>query len=430
MENNFEPLYDSREYIHMEEMIQQCAHLALEATKSRLHGGRPLANNAKASPGVILKYMDSYKTSDYATNLPDYYHLRIDKLFRTIAEEKLLRACYNQKHYDLILPVLMFHHILKYEGNKESAISRVNSMRDKANANKDDVQWGKAFLAKPETITIPRLVRNKGNYSKVISATVNTAQEKDLQSNDLIPENVKNAWIGIASLADQYEDIKYCTEYSRAGSFLYDLLSILHNKDNPLDTILRLYMVSELHDVLTNTRYIVRGEAYAQGKIRRPLNQYVYEKRQHNNESLLNSTDLFSEPYPIQYVSNKLEVQQADLAKAKTQRDLFEKLYKHLSEDYKFDTPDILDFFLAKDILDPCIQLDKVFKEYALAIETLLGYVPYLKETAKTANAVIRLVNLFREDKLQESYEKSEDYSIKEDIEYILNFRNLKNDHT
>ena len=57
-------------------------------------------------------------------------------------------------------------------------------------------------------------------------------------------------------------------------------------------------------------------------------------------------------------------------------------------------------------------------------------YVPYLKETAKTANAVIRLVNLFREDKLQESYEKSEDYSIKEDIEYILNFQNLKNDHT
>ena len=122
-------------------------------------------------------------------------------------------------------------------------------------------------------------------------------------------------------------------------------------------------------------------------------------------------------------------MQRPDLEKAKTQRDLFEKLYKHLSEDYKFDTPDILDFFLAKEILDPCIQSDKVFKEYALAIDTLLGYVPYLKETVKTANAVTRLVNLFREDKLQESYEKSEDYSIKEDIEYILNFRNLKNDH-
>lgn len=416
MENNFEPLYDPSEYIRIEEMIRQCAHLALEATKSRLHQGRPLANNAKAESETILKYMNCYINSDYGTDLSDRYHLRIDRLFRAIAEEKLLRACYNQKHYDLILPVLMFHHIVKYEGNKESAIKRDRSKK----AGSTDVKWGKSFGKQPEMITIPRLARNKANYSKAIISTIDIAQKKDLPSNDLIPENVKNAWTGIASLSDQYKCIKLCAEYSRAGSFLYDLLSVLHKKDKPLDTILRLYMVSELHDVLTNTRYIIRGEAYAKAKIQRPLSQYVYEKSHPNEE------DRFVQPYPIQYLPEKLESQQADLVKAKTQRDLFEKLYKHLSEDYKFNTPDILEFFLAKDILGPCVQLDKVFKEYAAAIKILLRHVPYLKETEQTANAVVRVVNLFKEDKFQESWEKSEDHSIEDDIQYILNLRNLK----
>ena len=83
-----------------------------------------------------------------------------------------------------------------------------------------------------------------------------------------------------------------------------------------------------------------------------------------------------------------------------------------------------MEFFLDKTKLSPCIRMDEQFKEYARAITALMKVMPKLTETKKASDAVIRMVNLFREDKIQESYERSEDYGVKEDIEEIMRLRN------
>lgn len=402
----------ARDYDNVEKMIAQCAHLALDAVKAKLYNTRPVENSVQANYNAIYNCFNCYKSSHYAAGTSDEYKLRIDRLLRDIAEDHLPMACYNQKHYDLILPVLMFHYIVTYESNPESTAKRERKNKEKQKSKNEDIKWGKKFPDKPATLIVARKERNKKLFSNVIDSSRESALEKNYASNDLIPDNIKNACEGIFSLSDQYEKIKLCADYSRAGCFLYDLLSIGHNTQKPLDTILRLYMVSELHDILTNTRYILRGEAYAtQSESNSPLNQYVCERCD------------FSNPYPVRRSrENALSKVKTLNLDSKTKQVQFEQLYNHLSEEYIFQTPDILDFFLNKEILEPCAAIDEVFKKYAKALSELMNVMPYLTKTESTSGAVIRMVNLFREDKLQESWERSEQNSIMKDIQEILSF--------
>ena len=398
----------AKEYLAVEEMITQCAHLAVAAVKSKLYSSRAVVNSVEANPGNIYTYVNCYKESDYGCRMDKDYQLRIDRLFRDIADNHLPMACYNQTHYDLILPVLMFHYIVTYESNSETATKRAGLNKDKQKNKSEDIKWGKTFPDKPASLVIARKERNEASFVKAIATADKNAHDNNFGSNDLIPDNVKTACEGIFSLSDQFEKIKLCAEYSRAGCFLYDLLSADKKNQTPLDTLLRLYMVSELHDILTNTRYILRGEAYMhQAADQHPLNQYVSER-----------CDSFC-PYPITRSENFKGPKHLSLT-SKSKQKQFELLYNYLRENYIFQMPDILKFFLDKSMLSPYIHMDEQFKEYARAITALMKLMPKLTETQKSSDAVIRMVNLFREDKLQESWENSEDYATAKEAAELL----------
>lgn len=414
MKNNMKHYIEecSKEYITIEEMIAQCAHLAVAAVKSKLYSSRAVENSVVANPSNIYACVNCYKESDYGCRMDKDYQLRIDRLFRDIADNHLPMACYNQEHYDLILPVLMFHYIATYESNSESATKRAGLNKDKQKNNGADIKWGKTFPKKPATLVINRKERKEQSFVKAITAADKIAHDNQFASNDLIPGNVKTACEGIFSLSDQFEKVKLCAEYSRAGCFLYDLLSADKKNQTPLNTLLRLYMVSELHDILPNTRYILRGEAYIpQAADQHPLNQYVSER-----------CDSLS-PYPITRSENFKGSKCLSLT-SKSKQKQFELLYNYLRENYIFQMPDILEFFLDKSILSPYIRMDEQFKEYARAITALIKAMPKLAETQKVSDAVTRMVNLFREDKLQESYEHSEYYAAMKDVEEIMSLRN------
>lgn len=414
MKNNEENVFEeySKEYMAIENMIAQCAHLAVAAVKSKLYNSRAVENDVEANPTNIYTCIKCYEHSDYGCRMDNGYRLRIERLFRAIAKENLPMACYNQTHYDLILPVLMFHYIVTYESNSESATKRTGLNKDKQEENGEDIKWGKSFPKKPASLTIARKERNQQAFTKAITAADVIAHENKFAANDLIPANIKTACEGIFSLSDQFENVKLCAEYSRAGCFLYDLLSADQKDRTPLDMILRLHMVSELHDILINTRYILRGEGYThQGSALNPLAQYVSERCGPLT------------PYPFTRSENYKDYRKLSLATLSKQKQ-FELIYNYLSENYVFQAPDILEFFLDKTKLSPCIRMDEQFKEYARAITALMKVMPKLTETKKASDAVIRMVNLFREDKIQESYERSEDYGVKEDIEEIMRLRN------
>ena len=131
---------------------------------------------------------------------------------------------------------------------------------------------------------------------------------------------------------------------------------------------------TKLYDILAVTCFILKGEAYCSThKISSPLNHYVSEKSKQANDShkekpqdcdsdanISQSNPLDGyypqvyefAPYPIQMIGeNPLKQLSAYSNGAKTKRQKVINLYKHLSEDYIFQTDDILSFYLNRDIL-------------------------------------------------------------------------------
>lgn len=82
-----------------------------------------------------------------------------------------------------------------------------------------------------------------------------------------------------------------------------------------------------------------------------------------------------------------------------------------LYENYTFNAPEILEFYLDKTILAPCIDMDETIRTYTKSVKLLVAKAPHYEHTVAHAKTAIRMINLFLEDKLQKSYEKSEDYA-------------------
>ena len=405
-------IFDPEVFANVEEMIRLCAHSAVRDTRIWFDGDRPLAEDINPDFGVILKLIGCYKESTFAEGTDNDYKARVDTLFRDVAVEKLPNACRNQVHYDLILPVLMFYFIMKNESNPESIAVRVGKNKEKQKRTGENIRWSLKIQKEPLKIALARKNRKEASFARVIASARSVALKENFDKNELIPDNVKEACMGIFSLEDQYEKIQLCSEYARAGCFLRKLLVAADKGSKPLDTILRLYMIAELHEILTCTRFALEGVGSGNnGTIDKPLEYYVNVKRKQGIE----------QRYPIQCVTDSVpERTKKLLNQTKTQKERFLKFYKHLNENYVFDTPDILDFFLDNKVLEPCIGAVGMFEEYAKAAEKLIDAIPYLEETEKAANTVSRLVHLFREDQVEASWRESDDYSIMQEVEDIL----------
>ena len=94
--------------------------------------------------------------------------------------------------------------------------------------------------------------------------------------------------------------------------------------------------------------------------------------------------------------------------------------YDHLYKTYLFDDINILDFYLDKAILEPCIGMDKTIKKYAKAVSILVRKLPVYKDTVTHAETAIRMTKLFREDQVQEAWENSDDYAVRQEVRELF----------
>ena len=432
---NFSSLFDenpsamySLHFEKFEEMVQKCAAAAVRDTRIAWDNNKDFLTDIDLNAPLINKIISAYKNSCIGKDLKDFYIRRVRDEFTFLAIEELKRSCHNQEHYDLILPVMFFRCIMLNEFNPKSVENRESDLKKLLSedelTNSKDLTWPEwsaddfdAYFAGEKwakrqnkwsktydsgailTVKLYQLEDNKKTFYKVISAAEKDAVKVNFRTNNAVPPAVRVACTGFFPLKDQYETVKRCSEYARIGCFLYDLLEATANKEQPLDTILRLYMIAEVHNVLSCTGYIIRGEAYS-GKVgekERPLSRF----------------DKVTGRKLMQYTSEDVPIQTENLLDdIKFQKHQFLPFYNHLYTNYTFNAPEVLAFYLDKTILEPCIDVDKAIKQYASNVKLLVSKLPYYEHTVAHARTAIRMTNLFREDKLQESWENSEDHAV------------------
>ena len=440
---NFSSLFDlnpSDRYMQyfeqFEQMVQKCAVAAVRDTRLTWKNNQDFNSRIDLNIPLINKIIVAYKNSCFGSGLETFYIRRVRDEFIFLAGTELKRSCHNQAHYDLILPVIFFRCIMQNEFNPESVQDRQAELKkqlseeemnntqeielselpaDYFNSLEHNEKWinrrspwvknydsGELLTAK-----LYQLEENKTAFHKVLSSAEKEAMKADFYTNEAIPLAVRIACAGFFPLKDHYEDVKYCSEYSRIGCFLFDLLEATANKDQTLDTILRLYMITQIHDVLISTGYIIRGEAYSgnTGKTERPLLRF----NEVTGKKLM------------QYVSEDVPMQTAALLDdISSQKHQFLPFFDHLYTYYTFNAPEILELYLDKAILEPCIGVDQKIKDYAANVTRLVSKLPYYQYTVAHARTAIRMSNLFREDKLEASWKSSEDYAILQEANELL----------
>lgn len=440
---NFSSLFDENPsvmYAHhfenFEEMVQKCAIAAVRDTRLAWDNGRNIILNIDHDIDLNIPLIDkiiaSYKRSCFGKGLSDFYINRVRNEFIFLIGTELKRSCYNQVHYDLILPVIFFRCIMLNEFNPETVKGRDSDLNkqlsqedknttlpelsaDNLERFQQDEKWAKRQYNWPKkydsgeilSVKLYQVENNKDPFFKLLSEAEKEANKAKFSTNDAVPPAVRIACNGFFHLKDKYEIVISCSEYARVGCFLYDLLLTTANKNQPLDTILRLYMVAEVHDVLSCTNFIVRGEAYSgnSSEKERPLLRF----------------DKTVKRQLMRYKSEEIPIQTEKLLKnVKSQKSHFLAFYDHLYTNYTYNAPEILEFYLDKTILEPCIGLDKTIKTYASNVKLLVSKLPYYENTVSHARTAIRMINLFREDKLIESWEDSDSYKIQKEAEEIF----------
>lgn len=255
-------------------MVQKCAAAAVRDVRLAWTNSRLAEEKININLPLINRIIAAYKSSCFGKDLSDFYIKRVRDEFVFLVGTELMRSCHNQAHYDLMLSILFFRCIMVNECNPDSVKDREAELKSQLSEKElnnnqeinlselpdnyfdaclENEKWVKRRSpwirnydsGEPLTIKLYQLEENKKAFYNAISAAEREAIKANFHTNDAVPLSVRVACTGFFPLKDQYETVTRCSEYSRIGCFLYDLLDATANKEQPLDTILKLYMIAE-----------------------------------------------------------------------------------------------------------------------------------------------------------------------------------------
>lgn len=284
--------YDgSTEFESLEDMIQLCAASAVRDTRRAWKNGKPLIDGDKIDLNfdLVNELIKSYRESSFGKGFSTAYIKRVKEEFLFLINAELKHCCHSQEHYNLILPVIFFRCIMQDEFNHRSAKVREKELgmrtpqpeenneeqwEEIAAHNKvyeeDDKDWIKRDRTwtrnydsgKPLSVELYKMETQQKEFHDIIRETEDLAISRNFKENGAIPAEVRIACEGFFQLKDKYEIVKKYSENAKVGCFLYDLLQATADNQRPLNTILRLYMIAEVHDVLSYTDHLKIGRAH------------------------------------------------------------------------------------------------------------------------------------------------------------------------
>jgi hypothetical protein len=183
---------------------------------------------------------------------------------------------------------------------------------------------------------------------------------------------------------------------ARAGQFLYYVLKETDDQRRALDTLIRMYIIVELQNVLQSCRAICDYTTYAacDGYKRFKdytskdiIKDYAFTKLSDPYGNTILSKKKYD--FLVYYIGDGEEPDfDAVLNQNSKGADLFELYYAYLSENFYFDMPDIIEFYLMEDKLSYYIGAESLLIQYEKAIKNLLNFLPKLyRVKKKTAQA-------------------------------------------
>lgn len=414
MAKSKETMISFNELRDVEEMVCACAASALRI--ARLSKGKH-ANTVKPKikTSTVTTLMDCYARSafslGYYENVPETqdseneapasnstddtattqlkakcqkYKEYIEYNFLTIAE-KYAKNCENQSHMDLVLPILFFSLILQNESNPESVSRRALKIELEGIHS---TPWKSKNPFALSGYKIKDNPKKRLQFQNSVFSLETLAIRQNFYSHPMLVPEVNQALNCSFHIAEEYHKVSFFSEQARIAAFLRDILDQTASSEKPVDTILRMYMVRQMHNVLDWTRLLDSIDPILESQ----KDEFGLLLRFFMDEGAPRHEVLSWGKLPLYYKGNlsspnTREILDSNLAK----QDHFATYYRILRNDFNWEINGFVNYYLNKDILSKYIGADRAVLRYVKAMKHFIKEVSKLEDAYHAAEVIADL---------------------------------------
>lgn len=377
----------------LDELIAKCASYALEDSKKDYRTQKAYGKSNVSDEDFSLLW-SCYENSDFSNGISKEYQNFVESEMRYLVQD-LIGPCFkNSNRFEVMLPVVFYSLIVQNESNRSTVMRRENKVLlarktggtpPTWNLRDPYLEWKKIYRPDKD---------EEASFSNKIFDISKQSTSTKISENSFIAKGVKNVISVFPELSGCFYHAKFYSDISRAGQFLYYVLKETDDKTRTVDTLIRMYCIVELQNVLQGCRAICDDVIYA------TCNGYKRFK-DYSSKSIIKDYSLtkLGDPYGNTIFSRKhydflvYYIGDGDspnfdsvLNLNSKGADIFEECYTYISENFYFEMPDIIEFYLQEDKLSRYINAEEVLLQYEKAVRNLLTFLPKLHRVkAKTA---------------------------------------------
>lgn len=376
-------------------LIAKCANYALEDSKKDFRAQNAYGISQVSDEDFSILW-SCYENSDYYKGRNEKYLQFVEDEMRSLVQSTIGPCFKNKNRFEIMLPVIFYSLIVQNESNRATVSRRENKVLSALNAEeplplwnlRDPFrEWKKVYRPDPDEEAI---------FANKIMDISKQAVEVGLSKNHFIHKAVNDTISFFPELGGCFYHTRFYDDMARAGQFLYYVLKETDDQKKALDTLIRMYCIIELQNVLQSCRAICDNQVYAAcdgykrfkdytskdiikdyafTKLRDPYGNTILSKKKY--DFLVYYTGDGEEPDFDAVLNQNLKG-----------ADLFALYYEYLSENFYFDMPDIIEFYIDEHKLSYYIGAESLLIQYEKAVKNLLNFLPKLNRVKqKTVQA-------------------------------------------
>lgn len=409
MENNL--TYE--EFCDVVGIIKTCAYSAFN--ESRLEIRRSSRYKKDISEDKVKKYIDVYAASNYTYCDEKTYLNYVERELKKFIPQYLHKSTDYEKRAEILLPVVVYSLIIRNEGNRKTVETRANTVRraykkDKEkdmDKDKNIIHWQKQNPYKMfREMYYPTDPINQ--QSAQIREMIGRAQKSSFSNSTFISQSAIETIRQVHYLEENIHILKAMETMSRAGRLLNDILKVEHSDNCQLDTILKLYCVTFIHDVIEASRMLTDDNTtiVANGQIRFKdyhsldiVGEYAYDQLGYDLAYSFDFSDCkYSFPITFKEGCDSSTIKKFKNTSVK-KGNKFKVYYDFLINNFDFAFPNIIDFYLDKEKLEPYTEALDQLGKYIEIQKKLIDCLPTTKDEEPNLNVVFSSINLIKNRK-------------------------------
>lgn len=359
------------EYIDICALLEECAKRAIAESQYEFRPGTAV-NIAEKGSEEFSQLIDVYKSSTYA-QLEDplytkYVTEQVEKRMGDIAGRFR-----NSDRARILIPVVFYSLISLNESNSDTVKRRINKVHVQNRKGDITIPWGNTNPYRPWKPKY-RPTNNSEALSESIIKVSQGSAGVSFTSSDFVSSDAKEAAQQIKCLKGRMHYLQCASSMAREGVFLLDILTSRSMLCSPLDTLLRLYCVNSLRDVLKICRLIAddQNTIVVSGKImfkqyksidialEYALNKCGYAINYDINSDLDEKYDF---PITLQKDKNPAVIKEF-MNRTANRKVKFKEIYSFLKHNFVFSFPNIIPFYLNREKLEPLIGAENMITDY------------------------------------------------------------------